>query len=129
MAHDGRRAGLGSLSRAAPPGRRVVGGGTKGGVTAGERTPCSGVAPYLNAVQPNALAAWVELGDFKTVGEVIAGVKGRWGVVYRYQGRYWLMKRHHLKWNVPRPQSEKAAVEQPAVWKKGVWRYHSVRPG
>lgn len=78
-----------------------------------------GTPPHLNAKQQRALAARVELGDFKTVWEVIRWAEDRWGIRYSYQGMYSLMKRHRLKLKVPRPQSEKAVPAQQAAWKKG----------
>jgi len=80
-----------------------------------------GATPYLNAKQQRALAARVELGDFKTVWEVVEWVKDRWGICYSYKGLYSLMKRHRLTLKVPRPQSEKADPGQQAAWKKGGW--------
>lgn len=77
-----------------------------------------GVAPYLNPTQQKAVAARVELGDFRTVRDVMEWVKARWGVSYSYQGMYALMKRHQLSLKVPRPHSEKANDEQQASWKK-----------
>ena len=79
-----------------------------------------GIAPLLNPAQQKALAAKVELGDFKTVWEVVEWVQGRWGIRYSYQGMYSLMKRHNLKLKRPRPQSEKADPQRQDAWKKGV---------
>jgi len=80
-----------------------------------------GATPYLNAKQQRALAARVEMGDFKTVWEVVQWVENRWGICYSYKGMYSLMKRHRLKLKVPRPQSEKADPAQQTAWKKGGW--------
>lgn len=78
-----------------------------------------GTVPHLNDKQQRALAARVELGDFKTVWDVIEWAADRWGVRYSYQGMYSVLKRHRLKLKVPRPQSEKADPAQQAAWKKG----------
>lgn len=78
-----------------------------------------GVEPYLNPTQQRALAARVELGDFKTVWAVAEWVKDRWGIGYSYKGLYSLMKRLDLKVKVPRPHSEKADTQQQEAWKKG----------
>jgi len=77
-----------------------------------------GAKPYLNAKQQRALAARVELGDFKTVWEVVQWVEDRWGIRYSDKGMYSVMKRHRLKLKVPRPQSEKADPAQQAAWKR-----------
>lgn len=78
-----------------------------------------GAMSYLNANQQRALAARVELGNFKTVWEVVQWAEDRWGVRYSYKGMYSLMKRHRLNLKVPRPQSEKANPAQQTAWKKG----------
>ena len=77
-----------------------------------------GATPYLNAKQQRALAARVELGDFKRGWEVVQWAERRWGVRYRYKGMYALLKRHRLNLKVPRPQSEKADPAQQTAWKK-----------
>ena len=53
--------------------RRVVGHHAKG------------KKPYLNQLQQRALVAKVQLGEFRTVWDVIEWVRGRWGVSYTYQ--------------------------------------------
>ena len=87
--------------------RRVVGHQAKG------------KKPYLNQLQQRALVAKVQLGQFRTVWDVIEWVQGRWGVRYTYQGMYTLMRGHGLGLKVPRPHSEKADAQQQAAWKKG----------
>ena len=87
--------------------RRVVGHHAKG------------KKPYLNQLQQRALVAKVQLGEFRTVWDVIEWVRGRWGVSYTYQGLYTLMKGHELGLKVPRPHSEKADVRHQTAWKKG----------
>ncbi len=54
--------------------RRVVGHHAKG------------KKPYLNQRQQRALVAKVQLGQFRTVWDVIEWVQGRWGVRYTYKG-------------------------------------------
>ena len=78
-----------------------------------------GATPYLNACQQKALAGRVELGDFRTVWDVIEWVTARWGITYSYQGMYALMRRQGLNLKVPRPHSEKADAHQQTHWKKG----------
>lgn len=89
--------------------RRVVGHHAKG------------AEPYLNPLQQKALVAKVQLGEFRTVWEVIEWVKARWGVSFSYKGMYGLMKRLGLGLKVPRPHSEKANAAQQSEWKKGAY--------
>ena len=98
-----RRGGLNEVLR------RVVGHNAKG------------KKPYLNQLQQRALVAKVQLGQFRTVWDVMEWVEGRWGVSYTYQGMYTLMKGHGLGLKVPRPHSEKADAQQQIAWKKGVY--------
>ena len=98
-----RQAGLSEVLR------RVVGHQAKG------------KKPYLNRLQQRALVAKVQLGQFRTVWNVIEWVQGRWGVGYTYQGMYSLMKGHRLGLKVPRPHSEKADAKQQIAWKKGAF--------
>jgi len=86
--------------------RRVTGHGTVG-------------APaYLNRRQQKALAARVKLGDFRTIWDVLAWVAGRWGIGYSYEGMRSVMKRNGCVLKVPRPQSEKANLQQQEDWQK-----------
>ncbi len=91
--------------------RRVVGHQAKG------------KKPYLNHLQQKALVAKVQLGQFRTVWDVIQWVWSRWVVRYTYQGMYSLMyslmKGLGLGLKVPRPHSEKADTKQQIAWKKG----------
>ncbi len=96
-----RQGGLGEILR------RVVGHQAKG------------KKPYLNRLQQKALVAKVQLGQFRTVWDVIQWVWGRWVVRYTYQGMYSLMKGLGLGLKVPRPHSEKADAQQQIAWKKG----------
>lgn len=64
--------------------------------------------------------AKVELGEFRTVWDVIEWVEDRWGVRYTYQGMYSLLKGQGLGLKVPRPHSEKADAQQQVAWKRGV---------
>ncbi len=96
-----RQGGLGEVLR------RVVGHQAKG------------KKPYLNRLQQKALVAKVQLGQFRTVWDVIQWVWGRWGVSYTYKGMYSLMKGNRLGVKVPRPHSEKADAQQQLAWKKG----------
>ena len=80
-----------------------------------------GVESYLTALQQKALVARVQLGDFKTVWEIVQWVQDRWGVTYSYKGLYSLLKRRDLKLKVARPQSEKADPEQQVQSKKGAY--------
>jgi transposase len=88
--------------------RRVVGHHAKG------------KQPYLSPLEPGALVAKVQLGEFRTVWDVMEWVRDRWGVSYTYQGMYTLLKGHRLGLKVPRPHSEKADAQQQLAWKKGV---------
>ena len=87
--------------------RRVTGHGTVG-------SPA-----YLSDLQQKALVARVKLGDFRTVWDVVAWVEARWGIRYSYEGMRSVMKRHGCVLKVPRPQSEKANVQQQEDWQKG----------
>jgi transposase len=78
-----------------------------------------GAAAYLNGLQQQALAAKVELGEFRTAWEAVQWVEDRWNIRYSYQGMYALLKRHDLHRKVPRPRSDKADPQQQAAWKKG----------
>lgn len=80
--------------------RRVSGHGTVG-------APAS-----LNALQQQALAVRVKLGDFRTVWDVMRWVEARWGIRYSYEGMRSVMKRNQCVLKVPRPQSEKANAQQ-----------------
>ena len=80
-----------------------------------------GVSSKLTLVQQKALVARVLMGDFRTVWDVIEWVQARWGVTYRYQGMYSLMRKHDLTLKVPRPYSEKANKYQQEQWKKGAY--------
>jgi transposase len=87
--------------------RRVVGHHAKG------------KKPYLSPLEQRALVAKVQLGEFRTVWDVMEWVEDRWGVRYTYQGMYSLLKGHGLGLKVPRPHSEKANAQQQGAWKKG----------
>jgi len=78
-----------------------------------------GVEAYLNALQQQALAAKVALGEFRTVWDAVQWVEDRWGIRYSYHGLYALLKRHALHLKVPRPRSDKADPQQQEAWKKG----------
>ncbi len=65
------------------------------------------------------MLAKVELGEFRTVWDVRAWVKDRWGVMYTYKGMHDLLERHDGRPKVPRPQSEKADQQRQEAWKKG----------
>jgi len=78
-----------------------------------------GVPAYLNGLQQHALAAKVELGEFRTVWDAVQWVADRWQVRYTYDGMYALLKRHDLGVKVPRPRSAKADLLQQEAWKKG----------
>jgi transposase len=78
-----------------------------------------GVSPYLTPKQQRALAAKVQLGEFRTVRDVIQWVQDRWGVCYTAKGMYAVLKRNQLRPKVPRPRSEKANPQQQEGWKKG----------
>jgi transposase len=78
-----------------------------------------GVEPKLNERQQRALAAKVQLGEFRTVWDAVSWVQARWGVRYTYQGMYALMQRHELGPKVPRPQASKADPQRQEAWKKG----------
>ena len=78
-----------------------------------------GKKPYLNPLEQRALVAKVQLGQFRTVWDVIEWVRDRWGVSYTYQGMYTLLRGHELGLKVPRPHSEKANAQQQTAWKKG----------
>lgn len=81
-----------------------------------------GASAYLNLHQQKALAARVKLGDFRTVWDVIEWVQARWGIAYSYEGMRSVMKRNQCVLKVPRPQSEKANVQEQEEWqKKGFW--------
>ncbi len=79
----------------------------------------AGVPAHLNTLQQRALAAKVQLGEFRTVWEAVQWVEARWGIGYSYHGMYALLKRHDLHIKVPRPRSDKADPQQQAGWKKG----------
>ena len=85
--------------------RRVTGHGTVG------------VSAYLNALQQKALAARVKLGDFRTVWDVMRWVEAGWGIRC-YEGMRSVMQRNECVLKVPRPQSEKAKLQQQADWQK-----------
>lgn len=74
---------------------------------------------YLTPLQQRAVFAKVELGEFRTVGEVVAWVQARWGVSYTYKGMHDLLYRHECAPKVPRPQSSKADPQRQEQWKKG----------
>lgn len=78
----------------------------------------TGSPAYLNLLQQKALAARVKLGDFRTVWDVIEWVQARWGIAYSYEGMRSVMKRNQCVLKVPRPQSEKANVQQQEDWQK-----------
>lgn len=82
----------------------------------GHRT--RGAPAYLNSLQQKALAARVQLGDFRTVWDVKVWVEARWGIRYSYEGMRSVMKRNQCVLKVPRPQSEKANEQQQANWQK-----------
>lgn len=86
--------------------RRITGHGTMG------------VSSNLTSLQQKALAARVKLGDFRTVWDVMTWVEARWGICYSYEGMRSVMKRKGCALKVPRPQSEKANVQQQADWQK-----------
>jgi len=92
--------------------RRVTGHGT------------IGAPAYLSSLQQKALVARVKLGDFRTVWDVMAWVEARWGIRYSYEGMRSVLKRHQGVLKVPRPQSEKADVEQQAAWQKKGFKRH-----
>lgn len=77
-----------------------------------------GVPSKLTPLQQKALVARVQLGDFRTVWDVVEWVKARWKISYSYDGMYALMRRHQLNVKVPRPHSEKANVQRQEAWKK-----------
>jgi transposase len=79
----------------------------------------AGAEAYLNALQQRALAAKVELGEFRTVWDAVQWVEDRWKIRYSYHGMYALLKRHDLHIKVPRPRSDKADPQQQEAWKKG----------
>ena len=82
----------------------------------------TGSPAYLNLLQQKALVARVKLGDFRTVWDVIEWVQARWGIAYSYEGMRSVMKRNQCVLKVPRPQSEKANVQQQEDWqKKDFW--------
>jgi len=74
---------------------------------------------YLSAMQQKALAHRVASGAFRSVGEVIAWVKQRWGVAYTPDGMYDVLARYEAKLKGPRPRAAKANLKQQAEWKKG----------
>lgn len=80
-----------------------------------------GAIPKLDARQQRALAAKVELGEFRTVWEAVQWVRQRWDIRYTYKGMYALLQRLESAPKVPRPQSEKADPQQQAAWKRGAW--------
>ncbi len=80
-----------------------------------------GKKPYLNRLQQRALVAKVQLGQVRTVWDVVEWVWDRWAVRYTYKGMYSLLKGHGLGLKVPRPHSEKADGQQQRVWKKGAY--------
>jgi len=82
----------------------------------------TGQMPYLSAMQQRALAARVQLGDFRTVWDVVEWVEARWGIRYSYEGMRSVMKRNRLSLQVPRPQSQKANPTAQQAWKKGGYR-------
>lgn len=86
--------------------RRVTGHGTVG------------VSAQLTPLQQKALVARVKLGDFRTVWDVVAWVEARWSIQYSYEGMRSVMKRQGCVLKVPRPQSEKANVQQQENWQK-----------
>ena len=77
-----------------------------------------GVSAQLTPLQQKAVVARVALGDFRTVWDVAAWVEARWRIQYSYEGMRSLMKRHDCVLKVPRPQSEKADVQQQDNWQK-----------
>lgn len=77
-----------------------------------------GKQPYLTVMQQKALVARVALGDFRTVWDVMEWVKGRWRIIYSYEGMRSMLKRHKLGLKVPRPQSEKADLQVQDSWRK-----------
>jgi transposase len=81
-----------------------------------------GKQPYLTSIQQKALVARVALGDFRTVWDVMEWVKGRWGVVYSYEGLRSMLKRHKLGLKVPRPHSVKADLQVQEQWQKNALR-------
>jgi len=82
----------------------------------------TGAPAYLNRLQQKALAARVKLGDFRTVWDAVEWVQARWGIRYSYEGMRSVMKRNQCVLKVPRPQSEKAKVQQQEDWqKKDFW--------
>lgn len=83
-----------------------------------------GAPAYLSPLQQKALVARVKLGDFRTVWDVMAWVEARWGIGYSYEGMRSVLKRHQCGLKVPRPQSEKADVEQQAAWQKKGFKTH-----
>ena len=78
-----------------------------------------GKRPFLNALEQRALVTKVQLGEFRTVWDVMEWVQDRWGVNYTYQGMYSVLKGHDLGLKVPRPHSTKANAQRQAAWKKG----------
>ncbi len=78
-----------------------------------------GAMPKLEARQQRALAAKVELGEFRTVWDAVQWVRDRWGIRYTYQGMFALLKRLESAPKVPRRRSEKADPQQQEGWKKG----------
>lgn len=78
-----------------------------------------GKRPFLNALEQRALVAKVQLGEFRTVWDVMEWVQHRWGVNYTYQGMYSVLKGNGLGLKVPRPHSTKADAQQQMAWKKG----------
>ncbi len=80
-----------------------------------------GKKPYLNPLEQRALVAKVQLGEFRTVWDVMEWVQDRWGVSYSYHGMYSVLKGNGLGLKVPRPHSEKADAQRQTAWKKGAY--------
>lgn len=74
---------------------------------------------YLTPLQQRALVARVQLGDFRTVWEVVRWVEARWGILYGYKGMWELLTRLGLGLKVPRRQAQKASPAAQEEWKKG----------
>lgn len=73
----------------------------------------------LTAAQQEELKARADSGAFRTVHGAVAWMQQSWGVAYRYQGAYSLLRRLQIKCKVPRPQSEKASPAAQEAWKRG----------
>jgi transposase len=92
------------------------------------RTAGRGQPARLTPAQQAALLERAAAGAFYSVADAVAWVQDTFGVPYRPQGMYTLLRRLRLKKKVPRPVNPKADPARQAAWKGGTSRRPSARP-